>query len=101
MPLDSQGFVNEFLAKINEYEDVASYVYTCGEMQNNDAKTLYYHAIPNLQGFDYFTRLLLNKSGKRPFDIIMLIHWFYDQNLINISTHNMVIPSKKKKLKTL
>ena len=48
VPLDSQGFVNEFLAKINEYEDVASYVYTCGEMQNNDAKTLYYHAIPNL-----------------------------------------------------
>ena len=98
VPLDSQGFVNEFLAKINEYEDVASYVYTCGEMQNNDAKTLYYHAIPNLQGFDYFTRLLLNKSGKRPFDIIMLIHWFYDQNLINISTHNMVIPSKKEEI---
>lgn len=98
VPLDSQGFVNEFLAKINEYEDVISYVYTCGEMQNNDAKTLYYHAIPNLQGFDYFTRLLLNKSGKRPFDIIMLIHWFYDQNLINISTHNMVIPSKKEEI---
>ena len=53
---------------------------------------------PICKGFDYFTRLLLNKSGKRPFDIIMLIHWFYDQNLINISTHNMVIPSKKEEI---
>ena len=42
--------------------------------------------------------MLLNKSGKRPFDIIMLIHWFYDQNLVNVSTHNMVIPSAKKEI---
>ena len=98
VPLESQGFVYEFLIKINEYEDAVSYVYTCDEMQNNDAKTLYYHAIPNLQGFDYFIHMLLNKSGKRPFDIIMLIHWFYDQNLVNVSTHNMVIPSAKKEI---
>ena len=98
VPLESQESVNEFLTKINEYEDVASFVYTCGEMQNDDAKILYYHAIPNLQGFDYFTHLLLNKSGKRPFDIIMLIHLFYDQNLINVSTHDMVIPSTKEEI---
>lgn len=98
MPIEAQGFVNEFLTKINEYEDVVSFAYNCDEMKSNDAKTLYYHAIPNLQGFDYFTHLLINKSGKRPFDIIMLIHWFYDQNLINISTHNMVIPSAKKEI---
>ena len=99
VPIENQGFVNEFLTKINEYGDVVSLVYNCDEMQNNDAKTLYYHAIPNLQGFDYFTHLLLNKSGKRPFDIIMLIHWFYDQNLINTSTHNMMIPSAKEEIK--
>lgn len=98
VPIEAQEFVNEFLAKINEYEDVVSFAYNCDEMKSNDAKTLYYHAIPNLQGFDYFTHLLLNKSGKRPFDIIMLIHWFYDQNLINISTHNMVIPSTKEEI---
>ena len=98
VPIEAQGFVNEFLTKINEYEDAVSFVYNCDEMQNNDAKTLYYHAIPNLQGFDYFTHLLLNKSGKRPFDIIMLIHWFYDQDLINMSTHNMVIPSAKEEI---
>lgn len=98
VPFESQGFVSEFLTKINEYEDIVSFAYICDEMKNNDAKVLYYYAIPNLRGFDYFTHLLLNKSGKRPFDIIMLIHWFYDQNLIDLSTHNMVIPSEKEEI---
>lgn len=98
VPIENQGFVKEFLTKIDEYENAVSFAYNCDEMQYNDAKTLYYHAIPNLQGFDYFMQLLLNKSGKRPFDIIMLIHWFYDQDLINTSTHNMLIPSVKEEI---
>lgn len=95
IPVECQMGVNEFLTKIKEYENHVSIAYICGEMQNNDAKILYYHAIPNLQGFNYFTSLLLNKSGRRPFDIIMLIHLFYDLELIDVSTHNMIIPSSK------
>ena len=98
LPYETEEKVLDFLEKINEYPKDKYISYTCKELENNDAKALYLHAIQNLNQFEYLTKILLRKSGKRPFDIIMLIQWLYDQEMIEIPTKNLKIPSSREEI---
>ena len=51
-------------------------------------KLLYFHAIWNLRNYNSLTELLVNKSGKRPFDIIMTIHLLHDKEIVKLDQNN-------------
>lgn len=87
IPLELKDDVTAFLKKIKEYPNTVCIQYTCDELHVNDAKTLYLHAISELQNLPLLLNALIKKSGKRPFDIIMTIHWFYDKNIIRKKEH--------------
>lgn len=64
--------------------------YECSEMSILDAKSMYMHAL-NTTRSD-FVEKLINKSGTRPFDIIMLIKYLQEEKVIEWSNSTWYIP---------
>lgn len=98
MPYETKEKVFEFLGRLDEYSDDKCISYNCKEMEPNDAKVLYLHAIKNLNQVDSLFKTLLKKSGRRPFDIIMLIQWLYDKKMIDILSRNLKVPSSREEI---
>ena len=89
VPQENQKNTTNFVEKLTFFEENICIPYYCNEMTDDDAKTLYLHAIPDLQNCSMLTDMLVNKSGKRPFDIIMTIHLLFDSGIIKHSSCNM------------
>ena len=88
VPSENIDSLTNFLDKISAYDKSRCLPYECDELSENDAKLLYFHAIWNLRNYNSLTELLVNKSGKRPFDIIMTIHLLHDKEIVKLDQNN-------------
>lgn len=82
VPAGQVKALNTFLEKLDLFADSIRLAYMCNEMTEEDTKVLYLHALDDLQYHESLVKLLIQKSGKRPFDIIMTIHSFHDANVV-------------------
>lgn len=64
--------------------------YDCSEMSVSDAMSLYMHAL-NTSRMNFIEKLI-DKSGTRPFDIIMLIKYLQEEHVIEWSNSTWYIP---------
>lgn len=88
VPSENIDSLTNFLDKISAYDKNRCLPYECNELSENDAKLLYFHAIWNLRNYDSLAESLVNKSGKRPFDIIMTIHLLHDKEIVRLDQNN-------------
>ena len=88
IPIENVVSINDFMRKIKEFDENECLSYVCEDMADLDAKTLYLHAIACLQEQSMLTDLLVRKSGKRPFDIIMTIHLLHDKGILQQLSNN-------------
>ena len=70
----------EFSTILDTYSEDFHISYICNELNKEDAKSLYIHALNTNN--TYFIDKLIDKSGCRPFDIIMLIKYLQEEEII-------------------
>ena len=70
----------ELFSIMDSYSDDFHVLYKCSELRRDDAVSLYVHAL-NTEN-PYFIDKLIQKSGCRPFDIIMLIKYLQEKKII-------------------
>ena len=80
IPEKNREMVDELLTILELYSDNFQIQYICNEMLLDDAKALYMHAL-NTDN-QYYISKLIEKSGLRPFDIIMIIKYLQDEKII-------------------
>ncbi len=76
--------IDELLTIFETYSDSFHVQYICNEMSFDDAKALYMHAL-NTDN-QYYISKLIEKSGLRPFDIIMIIKYLQDEKIITFQS---------------
>ena len=80
IPPKNREMVDELLTIIGLYSDDFHIQHICDEMTFDDAQALYMHAL-NTDN-QYYISKLIEKSGLRPFDIIMIIKYLQDEKII-------------------
>lgn len=80
--LQQKEFIDAFFSDAELSEDDYYVTYECIPMNTKDAKTLYLHALDGINDKSEFLDKLLQKSGGRPFDIIMMIKYLQEENII-------------------
>lgn len=70
----------KFLDLLENFDDNYCISYTVKELSYPDSLTLYSHALNNPAA--EMLSMLVNKSGNRPYDIIMTIKYLHDQNVL-------------------
>ena len=80
VPERNKEKIAELFSRMDLYPNDFHILYKCNELKRNDAVSLYIHAL-NTENL-YFIDKLIQKSGCRPFDIIMLIKYLQEEEII-------------------
>ena len=75
-------YVKHFNDLLETYEEPFLKNIGITELQKEDTLLLYLHAIPELNSYEKYLDTLIKKSGNRPYDIIMLIKFLQDKQII-------------------
>lgn len=76
---NKEGLIG-FSDMLNSYPNDFHRHYTCSELVKDDARSLFFHALNSDN--QYFIDKLIEKSGCSPFDIIMLIKYLQEEDII-------------------
>lgn len=71
---------NKLSSTLKNYDDNYCFIYNIKDMSYSDALLLYSQSLNN-PGIDMLS-MLVNKSGRRPYDIIMTIKYLQDQKVL-------------------
>lgn len=82
IPSNNITEINSFLKLLEQFSDDYHKLYPLGDMEKEDAETLYIHTLKNLKQDASFLNKMIKKAGTRPFDIIMHIKYMQERKLL-------------------
>jgi len=89
IPKENNNCINNYFDFLNVCPQDTVYTYIIEPLEENEAKLLFEHALTNINSKSELLTTLVSKCGTIPFDIVMQIKAFQDEQIIEWSENNL------------
>lgn len=89
IPKENNDCINNFFDFLNACPSDTVFTYEIQPLEENEAKILFEHALTNINSKSDLLTTLITKCGTLPFDIIMQIKSFQDEQIIEWTKDNL------------